>query len=54
MLPGITPNGSSAGYPANPKAAAIVAAWPELPEAVKAGILALVKAATEWSHLALW
>jgi hypothetical protein len=25
--------------------AAIVAAWPELPEAIKAGILAMVKAA---------
>jgi hypothetical protein len=29
----------------DPDLAAIVAAWPELPEAIKAGILAMVKAA---------
>jgi hypothetical protein len=28
-----------------PDPAAVVAAWPELPEAIKAGILAMVKAA---------
>jgi hypothetical protein len=34
-----------------PDLAAIVAAWPELPEAIKAGILAMVKAAQKfkWS-----
>jgi hypothetical protein len=26
---------------------AVVAAWPELPESIRAGILAMVKAATE-------
>jgi hypothetical protein len=29
----------------DPDLAAIVAAWPELPEAIKAGILAMIKAA---------
>jgi hypothetical protein len=29
----------------SPDLAAVVAAWPELPEAVKAGIVAIVKAA---------
>jgi hypothetical protein len=29
----------------NPDLAAIVAAWPELPEAIRSGIAALVKAA---------
>jgi hypothetical protein len=29
----------------DPDLAAVVAAWPELPEAIKAGILAMVKAA---------
>jgi hypothetical protein len=28
----------------------VVAAWPELPEAIKAGILAMVKAAIEATH----
>jgi hypothetical protein len=31
----------------DPDLAAVVAAWPELPEAVKAGILAMVKAAQQ-------
>ena len=31
----------------DPDLAAVVAAWPELPEAIKAGILAMVKAAWE-------
>jgi len=30
---------------ADPNLAAVVAAWPELPEAIKAGIVAMVKAA---------
>jgi hypothetical protein len=30
---------------ADPDLAAVVNAWPELPEAIKAGILAMVKAA---------
>ena len=30
----------------DPDLAAVVAAWPELPEAIKAGILAMVKAAS--------
>jgi len=29
----------------NPELAAVVAAWPGLPEAIKAGIVAMVKAA---------
>ncbi len=29
----------------DPDLAAVVAAWPDLPEAIKAGILAMVKAA---------
>ena len=29
-----------------PDLAAVVAAWPELPEAIKAGILAMVRAAS--------
>ena len=31
----------------DPDLAAVVAAWPELPEAIKAGILAMVKAARD-------
>ena len=31
----------------DPNLAAVVAAWPELPEAVRAGIVAMVKAAEE-------
>jgi len=33
--------------PADPDLAAIVAAWPTLPNAIKAGVLALVHAATD-------
>ncbi len=33
--------------PIDPDLAAVVKAWPELPEAVKAGIVAMVKAASE-------
>ncbi len=32
--------------PDDPGLAAVVAAWPDLPEAIKAGIVAMVKAAT--------
>lgn len=32
--------------PADPDLAAVVAAWPQLPPAIRAGVLALVKAAT--------
>jgi hypothetical protein len=31
----------------DPDLAAVVTAWPELPEAIKAGILAMVRAASE-------
>ncbi len=32
--------------PTDPELAAVVAAWPDLPPAIRAGVLALVKAAT--------
>ncbi|GIK17963.1 MAG: hypothetical protein BroJett004_01270 [Planctomycetota bacterium] len=40
--------GDSAGVatPTDPELAAVVAAWPDLPPAIRAGVLALVKAAT--------
>ena len=36
---------SAHGTPADPDLAAVVAAWPELPKAIRAGILAMVRAA---------
>jgi hypothetical protein len=37
--------GRGAGCPQDPDLAAVVDAWSRLPEAIKAGILAMVKAA---------
>ncbi|MGO9601622.1 MAG: hypothetical protein ACLP7Q_26910 [Isosphaeraceae bacterium] len=37
--------GATGPPPADPELAAVVAAWPGLPEAIRAGILAMVKAA---------
>jgi hypothetical protein len=37
--------GREAGCPQDPDLAAVVKAWPELPVVIKAGILAMVKAA---------
>ena len=54
VAPGIAPLGSrrsglsmqTSGPEMAPDLAAVVAAWPELPEAIKAGIVAMVKAAS--------
>jgi hypothetical protein len=40
-----TPNGALEDPLPDPDLAAVVAAWPELPEAIRAGIIAMVKAA---------
>jgi hypothetical protein len=45
-LPSAT-RGATRLLPNDPDLAAVVAAWPELPEAIKAGILAMVKTAVE-------
>lgn len=34
--------------PVDPGLAAVVAAWPELPPAIRAGVVAMVKAANTW------
>ncbi|MGO8903887.1 MAG: hypothetical protein ACLQU5_36960 [Isosphaeraceae bacterium] len=39
--------GTTRLLPDNPDLAAVVAAWPSLPEAIKAGIVAMVKAARD-------
>jgi hypothetical protein len=38
------PNSALPAVPADPDPADVVADWPDLPEAIKAGILAMVKA----------
>jgi hypothetical protein len=40
-----TENGPSADANTSPELAQVIAAWPTLPEALKAGIVAMVKAA---------
>jgi len=39
------PNLPTAAYSFPPDLAAVVSAWPELPDAIRAGILAMVRAA---------
>jgi hypothetical protein len=46
MEPGFGPP-TSPPTPTDPKLAGIVAAWPNLPPAVRAGIVAMVEAATQ-------
>jgi hypothetical protein len=42
----LSSEGGAESGPIEPLSATVVAAWPELPEAIKAGILAIVKAAS--------
>jgi len=44
-VPEVVPAGPPTTVPDDPKLVRIVTAWPDLPEAVKAGILAMVRAA---------
>lgn len=45
-LPGDSDPNPTPATPTDPELAAVVAAWPDLPPAIRAGVLALVKAAT--------
>jgi len=41
----VLPSGLPDSVPIDPDLAAVVEAWPKLPEAIKAGILAMIRAA---------
>ena len=44
---GSIPPATPPAKPADPELAAVIAAWPDLPPALRAGIAAMVKAATQ-------
>jgi hypothetical protein len=47
IAPTLTAHGQRAAQKTPPDLTAVIDAWPKLPEAIKAGILAMVKAASE-------